>query len=98
ISLRDWSSDVCSSDLPAAAGQPAPGTRPGTHGRVVEGRHRPSSESRMHTAIYRTREDAGAIVHTHSPYATAFAVLERGIPLVIRSEERRVGKEARFRR
>lgn len=51
--------------------------------RVVEGHQPPSSETPMHTAIYRAREDAAAIVHTHSPYATAFAVLERGIPLVI---------------
>jgi ribulose-5-phosphate 4-epimerase/fuculose-1-phosphate aldolase len=51
--------------------------------RVVEGRHAPSSERRMHLALYRARPDAGAIVHTHSPYATAFAVLERSIPFAI---------------
>lgn len=50
---------------------------------VVDGHQPPSSESRMHLAAYRARPDAGAIVHTHSPYATAFAILERGIPLVI---------------
>ena len=31
----------------------------------------PSSEWRMHVAIYGAREDVRAIVHTHSPYATA---------------------------
>jgi len=28
----------------------------------------------MHTLIYREREDVGCVIHTHSPYATAFAV------------------------
>ena len=51
--------------------------------RVVEGRHRPSSENRLHTVIYRERPDVAAIVHTHSTYATTFAVLERGVPLII---------------
>lgn len=41
---------------------------------------RPSSEWRMHAAIYAAREDAHAIVHTHSPRATALACAGRGIP------------------
>jgi L-fuculose-phosphate aldolase len=41
---------------------------------------RPSSEWRMHAAIYAARPDAGAIVHTHSPRATALACAGRGIP------------------
>ena len=41
---------------------------------------RPSSEWRMHEAIYAMRPDAGAIVHTHSPNATALACAGRGIP------------------
>lgn len=44
------------------------------------GRRRPSSEWRFHRDIYRSRADAGAIVHTHSPYATALACTGRGIP------------------
>lgn len=35
---------------------------------------RPSREVGMHLAVYRVREDVNAIVHTHSPFATAFAV------------------------
>lgn len=34
----------------------------------------PSSESLMHVAVYRSREDAGAVIHSHSVYASAFAV------------------------
>jgi L-fuculose-phosphate aldolase len=41
---------------------------------------RPSSEWRMHAAIYAGRSDAAAIVHTHSPRATALACAGRGIP------------------
>jgi L-fuculose-phosphate aldolase len=41
---------------------------------------RPSSEWRMHAAIYRARPDVTAIVHTHSPRATALACAGRGIP------------------
>ena len=40
----------------------------------------PSSEWRLHTAIYADRPDAGAIVHLHSPYATGFACLRLDIP------------------
>lgn len=42
--------------------------------------HRPSSEWRLHAAIYAARADAGAVVHTHSPRATALSCARRGIP------------------
>jgi len=41
---------------------------------------RPSSEWRMHAAIYAARPDAQAIVHTHSPRATALACAGRDLP------------------
>lgn len=44
------------------------------------GRLRPSSEWRMHRDILAARSDVGAIVHTHSRYATALACTGRGIP------------------
>ncbi len=47
-------------------------------GRPVDG-GRASTETRMHTAVYRRRPDARAVVHAHPPTATGFAVA--GIPL-----------------
>ena len=44
------------------------------------GTYTPSSEWRIHRDIYEKRAEAGAIVHTHSPYATSIACLRRGIP------------------
>jgi L-fuculose-phosphate aldolase len=48
-----------------------------THG---GGQRQPSSEWRLHRDIYRTRLDANAIVHVHSPGATTLACLRRRIP------------------
>ncbi|MBQ1242185.1 MAG: class II aldolase/adducin family protein, partial [Oscillospiraceae bacterium] len=42
-------------------------------GTVLEGSFQPSSEWRMHAAIYEAYDDIAAVFHTHSPYATAFA-------------------------
>lgn len=44
------------------------------------GRHRPSSEWQLHAAIYAARANAQAVVHTHSPRATALSCARRGIP------------------
>ena len=44
------------------------------------GRRRPSSEWRFHRDILKSRHDVNAIVHTHSPRATALACTGRGIP------------------
>jgi L-fuculose-phosphate aldolase len=44
------------------------------------GHREPSSEWRFHRDIYATRPEAGAVVHTHSAYATTLACLGRPIP------------------
>lgn len=41
---------------------------------ISDNGYNPSSEYRMHLALYSLREDVKAIVHTHSAYATAFAL------------------------
>jgi L-fuculose-phosphate aldolase len=48
-------------------------------GNQIKGEYPPSSETPMHTAIYRERDDVGAIVHTHSPFASTFAALGQPI-------------------
>jgi L-ribulose-5-phosphate 4-epimerase len=48
-------------------------------GRVIEGKYKPSSDAPTHLALYRAFEGVGAIVHTHSQYATAFAQAGMGI-------------------
>lgn len=52
-------------------------------GTVAEGRLKPSSEWRMHAAVYSRCPDVNAVFHTHSPYATAFAVNHQTIPAVL---------------
>jgi L-ribulose-5-phosphate 4-epimerase len=39
----------------------------------------------MHTTFYAQRPNAGAVIHTHSPYGTAFAVASRPLPIVAES-------------
>lgn len=55
----------------------------GLDGEILEGKYRPSSEWRMHAAVYEAKPEIGAIIHTHSPYATAFAVNNKGIPTIL---------------
>lgn len=43
-------------------------------GKALGKDQKPSSEYRMHIEVYKKREDIHGIVHTHPPYATAFAV------------------------
>jgi L-ribulose-5-phosphate 4-epimerase len=52
-------------------------------GNIVEGDLNPSSDTASHLYIYRQRPDVGGIVHTHSPYATAFAALGKPIPVYL---------------
>lgn len=52
-------------------------------GKIVEGERQPSSEWRLHTHLYKGKPDIRGVAHTHSPYATAFAALDRPIPNVL---------------
>jgi L-ribulose-5-phosphate 4-epimerase len=52
-------------------------------GKVKEGMMKPSSDTATHLFIYRQRADVNGIVHTHSPFATAFAAVGKPIPPVL---------------
>lgn len=50
-------------------------------GKTVSGTLRPSSDTLTHALLYKKWTDIGAIVHTHSTYATAWAQAQRDIPI-----------------
>jgi L-ribulose-5-phosphate 4-epimerase len=52
------------------------------NGQVVEGDLKPSSDTASHCYIYRQMPHVNGVVHTHSRYATAFAVVGQPIPCV----------------
>lgn len=51
-------------------------------GNQVEGQRRPSTDTPTHLVLYRALPTIGAIVHTHSTWATAWAQAEREIPIL----------------
>lgn len=48
-------------------------------GNVIKGERRPTSETRMHLAVFKARSDVNGIVHAHPLYCTMLAVM--GEPL-----------------
>ena len=52
-------------------------------GQRIEGDLKASSDTASHLYVYRHRPDVNGVVHTHSPYATAFAALGRPIPVYL---------------
>lgn len=71
---------VTPSGLPYARTTPEDLVHLSGDGTVLGGARKASSEWPSHAAIYKARPDAQAIVHTHSPRATALASTRRGIP------------------
>lgn len=57
------------------------------------GERRPTSELPMHLGLLAALPEVGAVVHTHSPYAVAFAACGRPVPAVIAGEASLVGGE-----
>ena len=86
VSARDAESGLV---VIKPSGVPYEELRPEDHvvvnleGDVVEGDLKPSSDTASHLYIYRHRPEVNGVVHTHSPYATAFAALGRPIPVYL---------------
>jgi L-ribulose-5-phosphate 4-epimerase len=53
------------------------------HGNLVEGELAPSSDTAAHAYVYRHMPEVNGVVHTHSPYATAWAARGEPIPCVL---------------
>ncbi|MCG2784319.1 MAG: class II aldolase/adducin family protein [Anaerolineae bacterium] len=58
----------------------------------LSGTMKPSIESGMHAAVYQTRPDVHATIHTHQPYASALAVLKMPIPALFDEQVRFLGR------
>jgi L-fuculose-phosphate aldolase len=51
-----------------------------SNGKPIGGNYKPTSEKDLHTLIYQSRPDVGAIVHFHSVYASALACVRQSLP------------------
>jgi len=57
-----------------------------------EEKRKPSIESAMHAAVYQTRPDVHAIIHTHQPYASALGIMNKPIPHLFDEQVRFLGR------
>ena len=51
--------------------------------------NKPTSELELHAEIYKAREDAGAVVHAHSKYASVFACACKGVSVASKEKDAR---------
>ena len=61
------------------------------NGKIIDGKRKPSSDLITHLQIYRAKEEINGIIHTHSSYASCFAVLNESIPVVSTTMANEVG-------
>ncbi len=62
-------------------------------GIVVDGHRLPSSETEIHRAVLAKKSDVGAIIHSHSPCATAVSCLHSSIPVFVEDMAQIIGGE-----
>jgi len=65
------------------------------HSSEYEGSVLPSSEMELHCEIYRTRKDAGAVIHTHQMNASTVAAARRTIPPILDDMAQILGPDVR---
>lgn len=61
-------------------------------GKIIGGSLKPSVDTLTHLCVYQHRNDVNGIVHTHSNYATSFAVLGRSIPICLTAMAHEFGR------
>ncbi len=61
-------------------------------GKILKGSTKPSKDMPFHLGIYRVRPEINGIVHVHSPWATAWAVLGEEIPTMTVQSESKFGQ------
>ena len=59
---------------------------------IVDGHLKPSVESAMHGAVYQTRADVNAIIHTHQVYTSALTLIKAPIPALFDEQTRFLGR------
>lgn len=62
-------------------------------GNILDGIRKPTSELKVHLAIYKNRKDVNAVFHTHSTFATACAVSGLSIPMMVEDMVMHIGGE-----
>jgi glutamate-1-semialdehyde aminotransferase/ribulose-5-phosphate 4-epimerase/fuculose-1-phosphate aldolase len=58
----------------------------------ITGAMKASIEAGMHAAVYQQRPDVNAIIHTHQPYASALALMNKPIPALFDEQVRYLGR------
>jgi len=59
---------------------------------VILGSWKPSMEAALHGAVYRTRGDVNAVIHTHQVYAGALTIIKTPLPALFDEQVRFLGK------
>lgn len=62
-------------------------------GKTIEGALKPTVEAGMHLAVYQTREEVRAVVHTHQTYASLMSVMAETIPAMFDEVAFSIGHE-----
>ena len=62
-------------------------------GHIIEGIRKQSSDLKTHLQIYKAKEEINGIIHTHSSFASCFAVLNESIPVTSTTMANEIGGE-----
>jgi len=62
-----------------------------SEGNTVDGKWKPSVDTKFHIYLYKNRQDINGIIHTHSTFASCFAALNEEIPCVLTTLANEVG-------